>query len=101
MTEKFPGIVRDGLTGYSGGHPAGCLALGSVPALADRLVGLVVKATASREAHPEFDFRLRLGDFSGSSHASDLNIGSPVATLPGAWSFWVRFWTGWPGVSVL
>ena len=39
-------------------------------------------------------------DFSGSSHASDLNIGTPVATLPGAWRYRVSAGTGRPGVSI-
>ena len=52
--------------------------------LPDSLVGLVVKASASRAEDPGFESRLRL-DFSGSSHTSDLKIGTPVATLPGAW----------------
>ena len=43
-----------------------------------RLVGLVVKASASRAEDPEFDSRLRRGGFSGSSHTSDLKIGTPV-----------------------
>ena len=30
------------------------------------------------------------GIFSGSSHTSDLKIGTPVATLPGAWRYRVR-----------
>ena len=38
---------------------------------------------------------------SGSSHTSDLNIGIPVATLPGAWCYRVSPGTGRPGVSVL
>ena len=38
------------------------------------------------------------GIFSGSS---DLKIGSPVATLPGAWRYRVSAWTGRPGVSIL
>ena len=50
----------------------------------DRLVGLVVKASTSRAEDPWLDSRLRYGDFSGSSHTSDLKIGTPVATLPGA-----------------
>ena len=37
----------------------------------DRLVGLVVKVSASRAEDPGFEFRLRR-DFSGSSHTSDL-----------------------------
>ena len=41
------------------------------------------------------------GIFSGSSHISDLKIGTPVATLPGAWRYRVSDGTGWPGVSIL
>ena len=41
------------------------------------------------------------GIFSGSSHTSDLKIGTPVATLPGAWRYRVSAGTGWPGVSIL
>ena len=41
------------------------------------------------------------GIFSGSSHTSDLKIGTPVATLPGAWRFRVSAGTGRPGVSIL
>ena len=48
------------------------------------LVGLVVKASAPRAKDPGFDSRFHLGDFAGSSHTSDLKIGTPVATLPGA-----------------
>ena len=46
-----------------------------------------------------FDSHLRQ-DFSGLSHTSDLEIGTPVATLPGAWRFRVNTGTGWPGVSI-
>ena len=46
-----------------------------------RLVGLVVRVSASRATEPGFDSRLRLGDFPGSSHTSDLKIGTPV-TIP-------------------
>ena len=63
------------------------------------LVGLVVEASASRAEDPEFESRLRR-DFSGC-HTSDLKIGTPVATLPGAWRYRVRTGTGWPGVSIL
>ena len=38
---------------------------------------------------------------SGSSHTSDLNIGIPVAPLPGAWCCRVSPGTGRPGVSIL
>ena len=37
----------------------------------------------------------------GSSHTSDIKIGTPVATLPGAWRYRVIAGTGWPGVSIL
>ena len=67
----------------------------------DRLVGLVVKASASRAEDPGFESRLCKGFFSGSIHTSDLNIGSPVATLPGVWCYRVSAGTGRPGVSIL
>ena len=65
-----------------------------------RLVRLVVKASASRAeeipgSNPACD-----GIFPGSSH-SDLKIGTPVATLPGAWCYRVSAGTGWSGVSIL
>ena len=68
--------------------------------LTDRLVGLVVKVSASTAEDPGFESRLRR-DFSGSSHTSDLKIGTPVAILPGAWRYRVSAGTGWPGVSIL
>ena len=84
-------------------------------------VGLVVKASASTAGDPVFDSCLRRGDFSGSSHTSDpgfesrlchdffsgsshtsdLQIGTPVATLPGAWRCRISAGTGQPGVSIL
>ena len=65
-----------------------------------RLVGRVVKASASGAEDPEFDSRLRR-DFSGSSHTSDLKIGTPVATLPGVWHYRVGAGTGLLGVRIL
>ena len=65
-----------------------------------RLVGLVVKASATRLEDPEFESRLRR-DFPGSSHTRDLKMGTPVDTLPGAWRYRVRIGTGRPGVSIL
>ena len=65
-----------------------------------RLGGLVVKASASGAEDPGFESRLRR-DFSGSSHTSDLKIGTPVTTLPGAWHYRVSAGTGRPGVSIL
>ena len=66
----------------------------------DHLGGLVVKVSASRVEDPGFESRLRQ-NFSGSSHTSDLKIGTPVATLPGAWHYRVSAGTGQPGVSIL
>ena len=60
----------------------------------------MVEASASGAEGPEFESRLRR-DFSGSSHTSDLKIGTPVATLPGAWQYRVSAETGRPGVSIL
>ena len=54
--------------------------------LDDRLVGQVVMVSASGAEDPGFESRLRQ-DFSGWSHAGDLKIGTPVATLPGAWRY--------------
>ena len=45
-----------------------------------RLVGQVIKASAPKAEGPEFESRLRR-DFSGSSHTSDLKIGTSVAAL--------------------
>ena len=66
----------------------------------DRLVGLVVKASASGAEVPGFQSCLRR-DFSGSSHTGDLKIGTLVATLSGAWRYRVSAGTGRPGVSIL
>ena len=49
---------------------------------------------------PGFESRL-LRDFSGSSHTSDFKIGTPVATLPGAWRDRVSAGTGRAGVNIL
>ena len=66
----------------------------------DRLVGQVVKASAPKAEGPGFESRM-CRDFSGSSHTSDLKIGTPVATLPGTWRYRVSAGTGRPGVSIL
>ena len=39
--------------------------------------------------------------FSGSSHTGSFKMGTPVATLPGAWRYRVSTGTGRPGVSIL
>ena len=67
----------------------------------DRLLGLVVKAAASRAGDPGFESRLRRDFFGVESYTSDFKIGTPVATLPGAWRYRVSAGTGWPGVSIL
>ena len=71
-----------------------------IPTPTHRRAGLVVKASASEAEDPGFESRWRR-DFSGSSHTSDLNIGTPVATLPGAWHYRVIAGTGRPGASIL
>ena len=59
-----------------------------------------VKASASRAEDPGFKSHLRR-DLSGSSHTSDLNIDTPVATLPDAWHYRVSAGTGRRRVSIL
>ena len=49
----------------------------------DCLIGLVVKASPSRNGRPGFDSRLCNGPFFRWSHTSDVQIVTPVATLPG------------------
>ena len=66
-----------------------------------QFTGLVVKASASGAEDPGFESRLRRDFFGGSSHTSDLKIGTPVATLPGAWRYRVSTGTGRAGVSIL
>ena len=66
----------------------------------DRLVGIVVRRPPRERKIPGSNPACaRI--FSGSSHTSDFKIGTPVATLPGAWCYRVSTWTGWPGVSIL
>ena len=67
----------------------------------DHLDGLAVKMSASRAEDLGFDYHLCHGHYSGSCHTSDLEIGIPVATLPGAWLYRVSTRTGWPSVSIL
>ena len=71
------------------------------PRSPDLLVGLVVKASASRAEDPGFDPRFRHGIFPGSCHTSDFKIDTPVATLSGAWRCRVSAGNGRPGVSML
>ena len=43
--------------------------------------------SAWRAADPGFGSRFLCGDFSRSSHTRDLEVDTPVATLPGAWCY--------------
>ena len=66
-----------------------------------RLVDLVVRRPPRERKVPGSNPAC-VGIFSGSSHTSDLKIGTPVAaTLPGAWRYRVSAGTGRPGVSIL
>ena len=67
---------------------------------ADRLVGLVVRRPPPERKIPGSNPACT-GIFSGSSHTSDLKIGTPEATLPGASRYRVSAGTGRPGVSIL
>ena len=64
-------------------------------------MGIVVKVSALRVEDPGFNSRLYHGHLSRLSHTSDLEMDTPVATLPGARCYKVSAWTGWPGVSIL
>ena len=64
------------------------------------LVGLVVRRPPQEGKIPGSNPACA-GIFSGSSHTSDLEIGTPVATLPGARRYRVSTGTGGPGVSIL
>ena len=68
--------------------------------LSYRPAGLEVKASTPGAEDPGFESCLRR-DFSESSHTSDFRIGTPVATLPGAWRYRVSAGTGRPDVRIL
>ena len=61
----------------------------------------MVTALAWRTEDPGFSNPACARFFPGSGHTSDLEIGTPVATLPGAWRYRVSAGTGWPDVSIL
>ena len=98
--EEYSGMAWQGKTGID--HQSSCSPGSTLPLgpPGNCLVGLVVKASAS--GAEDLGFKPRLWrDFSGSSHTSDLKIGTPVAILPGTWHYRVSAGTGWPGVSIL
>ena len=66
----------------------------------DRIVGLEVRRPPRERKIPGSNPACA-GIFLGSSHTSDLNIGTPVATVPGAWRYRVGAGTGRLGVSIL
>ena len=66
----------------------------------DRLVGQVVRRPPRERKIPGSNSACD-GIFSGSSHTSDFKVGTPVATLSGAWRYRVSAGTGRPGVSIL
>ena len=70
------------------------------PKKKDRLVGLVIRCPPRERKVPGLNPACA-GIFSGSSHTSDFKIGTPVATLPGAWRYRVSTGTGRPRVSIL
>ena len=66
----------------------------------DRLVGLAIKASASRAADPVFDYRLRCRGIFRVESCPRLKSGTPVATLPGAWRYRISAGNGLAPVSV-
>ena len=73
---------------------------GKCPSGRDRLAGLVIRRPPRERKIPGSN-PVCAGIFSGSSHTSDFKMGTPVATLPGAWRYRVSAGTGRPGVSIL
>ena len=86
MLETVRGAVRRLLKKKSGIAPFNAIII--------IILLLLVKASASRVEDSGSESRLRRGDFSGSSHNSDLKIGTPVVILPGAWRDRVSVGTG-------
>ena len=80
-----------------------CVGLLFLPPPPRWLIGF--KVSISRAARPVFGSHFRQWilwqDFSGSSHTSDLKIGTPAATLPDTWHYRVSTRTGQPSVSIL
>ena len=81
-------------------YPANRIYLLCMPLLPQRLVGLVVRRPPRERKIPGSNLA-GAGIFSGSSHTSDLKIGTSVVTLPGAWRYRVSAGTGRSGVSIL
>ena len=76
------------------------LGFNSYLTVTDCLVGLVVKVSP-RERKIPGSIPVCGENFPRSNHTSDSKIGTPVATLPGAWRYRVSAGTGRPSVSIL
>ena len=59
------------------------------------------KGVCLESSRPEFEFHKCCGSFSGSSHAREWKIGTPVAAVSGLWCWRASAWTGWHSVSIL
>ena len=66
-----------------------------------RLIGLVVKVSASRAEDLGCKPHLCHGIFLGRVIPVALKIGTSVAIMPGMWHYRVSAGTGWPSVSIL
>ena len=96
LISSFPLFLLSSLSSSSFGCSSSCY---SSPCVY-RLLGLVVRRPPRERKIPGLNPACA-GIFSGSSHTSDLNIGTPVVILPGAWRYRVSAGTGRPGVSIL
>ena len=67
----------------------------------DRLLGLVVMVSASRAADWGSILAFHMRIFPGWVIVSNLEIGTPVATLPGTWHYRVNAGTGLPDVCIV
>ena len=85
---------------YKGHLSVVCFTVWTILSSLDRVVGLVVRRPPRERKIPGSNPDCG-GIFLGSSHTSDLKIGTPVATLPDAWRYRVSTRTGRPGVSIL
>ena len=62
---------------------------------------MVAKASTWRVACLAFIPACSMDLFPGPVKTSDVNIGTTVAVMPGAWCYRANARTGWPGVSIL
>ena len=62
----------------------------------DALITCVVHSNLGIQISHQYGYVLWV-----ESYTSDIKIGTPVATLSGAWNYRVSTGTGWPSVSIL